>query len=442
MLVASGVILLLILTSGFLMLADAALGAARTGRLEDLAAEGDSRAATLLRLREDPYPPSAAMQAISTLVGMLVGVLAGSGIIAPLARHLTTMVNSLPWLAPIAAGLVLVLGILGLTYLALVAGQLVPRRLGQQHAETIAIFLALPIERLTRSTRPLTRLLDRSAHLILAPLGQPAPAEENTATEEAIRDLVREGAQEGAVEPQTKQVIEGVFRLGEQTVRQIMTPRVDVFAIERHTRIGDMLDTLIEMGYSRFPVYNTTLDDIVGVVHVFDVLRLYRTQNEDALIDAALYPALVVPEHARAATLLAIFRKSQRHMAIVVSELGLVEGVVTLEDVLEQIVGDILDEHDERDPQAITLREDGSWLIDGSLPIDQLKTQLAVSELPDEELYHYGTLAGFVLSLFGRIPQAGDHVHWDGWCFEVVDMDGLRIDKVLLRRVEETEPAA
>jgi putative hemolysin len=203
-----------------------------------------------------------------------------------------------------------------------------------------------------------------------------------------------------------------------------------VYALEADDRIRDVIDDTLESGFSRFPVYEHKLDDVLGVVHARDLLVKLRTGNEQALVREAMRPPLVVPETSPAADLLPLFRKSQQHMAIVVGELGTVEGIVTLEDVLEEIVGEIADEYDDSTELPIVRRDDGSFLIEGRAPIDDVADELNLRELPESG--GFDTLAGLILSLMGRIPRTGEHVDWAGWRFEVVDMDGLRIDKVLV----------
>ena len=246
--------------------------------------------------------------------------------------------------------------------------------------------------------------------------------------------MVREGTEGGAVELQEQQFIESIFKLTDRAVRHIMTPRHDVEMLNADATLSEVMDELLSSGYSRFPIYEGSPDQIIGTVHVRDLLLLYRRQGENAKVREAVSPPLYVPENSRASALLATFRKSRRHMALVVSELGGIEGVVTLEDVLEEIVGEIGDEFDEIETPAVFVREDGSMLVEGSLNVDEVKHLLDVNELPDEETYRFDTLAGFVISILGQIPSTGTVVSWDGWRFEVVDMDGLRVDKVLISR--------
>jgi putative hemolysin len=433
MLVEIGVILLLVLVNGLFAGAELAIISARGGRLQQLAENGDAGAAAALGLREDPTRFLSTIQVGITLIATLAGVFGGASTAATLSETL----RPLPVVGPYAETLALVLVVVGITYLSLVVGELVPKRLALQSAEAIAARLAPAMKRLATFNRPIVALLSLSTEGVLMLLGRRQHVE-TTVTEEDIRQLVREGAQEGSVEPQEEQIIEGVFKLSERTVRQIMTPRVDMEVLDADTAVGDVLNEVIEIGYSRYPVYHEQPDEIIGIVHVRDLLELYHTQGREALVRDAMASPTLVPETTRASLLLTTFRKTQRHMAIVVSELGSVEGVVTLEDVLEEIVGDILDENDEIEAQAITVRDDGSLLIDGSLPIDMLKQRLEIDELPDEEFHQFDTLAGFVLSLLGRIPQPGEWMSWNGWRFEIMDMDGLRIDKVL---VQHEQPA-
>jgi putative hemolysin len=437
MLLEIGVILLLILANGIFASAEMAIVSARSGRLQQLADQGNQGAMQALALRNDPHRFLSTVQIGITLIGALTGVFSG----ATIASRLSVMLADLPVIGPFAEQAAFFVVVAAIAYLSLVVGELVPKRLSLQSAEPVAMRLARTMLVLQKLSYPLVVLLGWSAEVLLTLLGR-RDAAQASVTEEDIRQLVHEGAQEGSVDPQEERVIEGVFKLGERNVRQIMTPRVDVSALDADARVADILDEVIQIGYSRYPVYEESQDEIVGVVHVRDLLYHYRTHGEDAHVRDAMLPPTIVPEHARASLLLATFRRNQRHLAVVVSDLGSIEGVVTLEDVLEEIVGEIRDEHDEIESQAITVRDDGSLLVDGVLPIDRLKQRLGVEELPDEELYHYGTLAGFVLSLLGRIPEPGDSIHWGGWRFEVMDMDGLRIDKMLLDRETPDEDAA
>jgi putative hemolysin len=422
------IILALALANGIFAATELAMVSARRGRLEQRADDGDRGAATALRLQDSPDRFLAAVQVGITLIGTFNGVFAG----ATLADQLAPLMEGLPYIGgPAAAGAAQFLVVLLVTYISLVLGELVPKRIALQSAEAIAAFMARPMAFLARISRPVIWLLTASSSLILHLIGRGNVPEERV-TEEDIKALVREGAEGGGVEPQEQQFIESIFNFSDRAVRHIMTPRRDVEMVEAEASLGEVLDELLESGYSRFPVYEDNPDQIVGTVHVRDLLVLYRRQGETAMVRDVLSPPVYVPENSRASALFPLFRKSRRHMAIVVGELGGVEGVVTLEDVLEEIVGEIDDEYDDASTPPIVRRDDGSLLVEGALSIDQVKRLLDVDALPDEETYRYDTLAGFVISLLGHIPTAGETVRWHSWRFEVLDMDGLRVDKVLI----------
>lgn len=429
-------ILVLILANGVFAGTELAILSVKRGRLEQRAAAGNKGAATALQLRSDPNRFLSSVQVGITLIGTLTGAVGG----ASLAGRLAPALAPLPLVGAYAESVALVLVVLALTYLTLVFGELVPKRIALLRAETYAVLVAAPIALLSRLTSPLVALLAWSTQQVLRLIGLGGVSQERV-TEEDIRHLVREGAQGGAVEPHEEQIIDRVFRFGDRMVRQIMTPRIDMFAVDVDTPLSEVLDEMIASGYSRFPVYEEQPDRIVGVAHVRDVLQLYRSVEATAGLRTILREPLYVPENSRASGLLALFRKHQRHMAIVINETGSVEGIVTLEDVLDEIVGEISEEHETPEAPAVVRREDGSLLIDAMLPVDELKQYLTIAELPEEDEYRYDTLAGFMLSRFGRIPQPGDYIEGAGWYFEVVDMDGLRIDKALVRRVVTPDEA-
>jgi putative hemolysin len=424
------IIVALALANGLFAGTELAMISARRGRLEQRAEEGDAGAAAALKLQDDPDRFLAAVQVGITLISTLSGVFAG----ATLANQLVPVIADLPYIGGAAAqGAAQFLVVLLVTYISLVLGELVPKRIALQSAEDLAGFMARPMSLIARLATPIVWLLSASSTLILRVIGRGNIAEERV-TEEDIRALVREGAEGGSVEPQEQEFIESIFKFSDRAVRHIMTPRHEVETVEADSTLGEVIDDLLASGYSRFPVYEDSPDQVIGTVHVRDLLMLYRKQGEGAQVREAIAAPVYVPENSRASALLATFRKSRRHMALVVGELGGIEGVVTLEDVLEEIVGEIDDEFDDASRPPVVRREDGTLLADGILPIDEVKDLLDVDGLPDEETYRFDTLAGFVISLMGHIPKTGDTVGWGGWRFEVIDMDGLRVDKVLISR--------
>jgi putative hemolysin len=422
-------IIVLVLANGVFAGTELAILGAKRGRLEQKADDGNLGARAALKLQDDPNRFLSSVQVGITLIGILTGAFGGATIAAPLAPFLQTLPVVGPFANQVAFGLV----VLTITYVTLVFGELVPKRIALLKSEAYASMVAPPMALIARISAPIVGLLAFSTQLVLRLVGL-GNAPDVQVTEEDIRALVREGAEGGTVDQHEQEFIESIFKFSDRSVRHIMTPRHDVEMLEADASLGDVLDELLESGYSRFPVYEETPDQIVGTVHVRDLLMLYRRVGEAAQVRDAINQPLYVPENSRASALLATFRKSRRHMALVVGELGGIEGVVTLEDVLEEIVGEIDDEFDDAAIPPVVMRDDGSYLVDGVLPIDEVKQLLDVEELPDEETYRFDTLAGFVISLLGSIPTAGEKVAWGGWIFEVVDMDNLRVDKVLVMR--------
>ncbi|RRR71583.1 MAG: HlyC/CorC family transporter [Candidatus Viridilinea halotolerans] len=429
------IILALILANGVFAGTELAILGAKRGRLEQQAEEGSVGAHAALRLQDDPNYFLSAVQVGITLIGVLTGAFGG----ATLAAQLAPILREIPYIASFADQFALALVVITITYLTLIFGELVPKRIALIKSEAYASLVAPPISFIARLASPLVALLSFSTQLILRLLGF-GNAPEAQVTEDDIRALIREGTEDGTVSFHEQQFIESIFKFSDRAVRHIMTPRRDVEMLDADALLSTVLDELLESGYSRFPVYEESQDQIIGTVHVRDLLMLYRRTGETSRVRDALAPPLYVPENSRASALLATFRKDRRHMAIVVGELGGIEGVVTLEDVLEEIVGEIDDEFDEASPEPVVRREDGSLLAEGSLGIAEVKNLLDVDELPDEETYRYDTLAGLVIALLGRIPTTGDVAEWHQWRFEVVDMDGLRVDKVLIaKRPEEAK---
>jgi putative hemolysin len=421
-------ILMLVIANGIFSGTELAMVSARRGRLQQKADDGDSRAAAALMLQDDPNRLLSTVQVGITVISTLTGVFGGASI----AALITPFVATLPYVGHQADALSLGIVVLGLSYLSLVIGELVPKRMALQHAEWIAIRMAVPMTIISTVTRPLVAILTGSTEILLRLFGQHT-TNNSAVTEDDIRQLVREGTQSGAVEHHEREIIESVFSLGDLTVRQVMTPRTDVYGLEANALLSAVVDDLLNSGFSRAPVYEKDLDHVVGVVHARDILRLVRSGELNVAVRTAMRPPLFVPEQSRAATLLALFKKNQQHLAVVVGELGTVEGIITLEDVLEEIVGDIADEYDDVASQHIVKRDDGSFLVDGITSIDEVvqRTELVVQD-PDSA--RFDTLAGYVLTLLGYIPQAGTVVDANGWRLEVMDMDGLRIDKVLIRK--------
>jgi putative hemolysin len=434
-LLESVIIFLLILANGFFAASEIAVVSARRSRLQQMADAGRRRAGQALELAEHPDRFLATVQIGITLISTFASAFGGASISHVIAGWLA----SIPALAPYAETLALVIVVIAITYLSLVIGELTPKRLALRHAEGIAMAAAPVMNGLARLARPVVALLTSSANVILRLLGQ-GRATAAAVTEEDILYLTREGAASGAVEPGEAQFITRVFQFTDRLVRAVMTPRPEIVALEVDTPLPEAVNICITSGYSRLPVYQETLDTIVGIVFAKDLLRALTMQEPPHLRELS-HPAIFVPEHQHIDDLLAIFRREGEHLALVVDEYGQVVGLLTLEDVLEELVGEIEDEYDVPEDRAIVQREDGSWLVDGKEAYETVQRVVGLPEIPSEEHGLYTSLAGFILARLGRIPSVGDTLRADGFVLEVVDMDGRRIDRVLIRPAPDATPA-
>jgi putative hemolysin len=332
-------------------------------------------------------------------------------------------------LAPFSAEIAYTVVVIAITYLSLIIGELVPKQLALRAPERVAALVAPIIDLLSRISTPAVWLLDASSRLVLRLLGSQAPPRE-TVTEEEVRTLIAEGTRTGVFHAREQEMISRVLRLADRPVRSIMTPRVELVWLDVEDDPADLARVIKESGHSRFVIGKGSLDDVLGIVHVrslLDACLAGRTLD----LHAAVRPALVLHDNMPVLRALEALRQARVSMGLVVDEYGEVEGVVTVEDVLEAVVGDMPERRLGEEP-ALVEREDGSLLIDGMLAIDEVKLALGFDSVPDEGSYH--TLAGFILAQLGRVPQEGATVAYGGWRFEVVDMDGRRMDKVLVRR--------
>ena len=428
------IVLALVLVNGYFAMSELAVVSARRARLEARARKGGRGARQALALSRDPGRMLSTVQIGITLVGIAAGAFGGARLAEPLAGVLAEV----PGLARFSAELAYTLVVIAITYVSLIIGELVPKHLALRAPERIAIFVAPTVDLLSRIATPAVWLLQASSRLVLRLLGSEAqPAQ--TVTEEEVRTLIAEGTRTGVFHQQEQEMIGRVLRLADRPVRAIMTPRVELVWLDVEAEPDEIARVVRESGHSRYVVGKRNLDDVIGVVHVRALLDACLAGQPPDL-RTAVRPMLVVPDGMPVLRALEALRQARVSMALVVDEYGDVEGVVTVEDVLEAVVGDMPERRLGEEP-AIVRREDGSMLMDGMLSTDDLKLALGVDELPDEASYH--TLAGFVLDQLGRIPEEGQAVAYGGWRFEVVDMDGRRIDKVLVRRAaarEEEQP--
>ncbi|WP_270934275.1 hemolysin family protein [Falsiroseomonas oryzae] len=429
-------ILLLVLLNGAFAMSELAIVSARRARLMAMQRKGSTAAAAALALADDPQRFLPTVQVGITLVGILAGAFGGarlSGGIAELLAHV-------PVLAPAATEIAFILVVMLITYLSLILGELVPKQLALRHPEAIATLVARPLSWLSRATSPVIWLLSASSALVLRLFGRHDPAGQ-AVTEEEVKAVVAEGATSGAIETEERQMIERVLRLADKPVRALMTPRTELEWIDRTAPATDVAVRLRASGVTRFVVADGRVDNVVGVVAAKDLLDQVL-EGAPLSIQAATRQPLVLPDTLSALDALERLRGDPIGMALVLDEYGSFEGVVTASDLLEAIVGELGPAPAEASPPAVR-RHDGSLLLDGMMASDELKSRLELPDLPREGTYH--TVAGLMLALLQRVPKEGDRIAWAGWRFEIIDMDGRRVDKVLATREDAAEaqpPAA
>lgn len=418
-------IFLLLIANGVFAMSEIAVVSSRKARLQKRAREGDARSAVALELAEAPDRFFSTIQIGITLIGILAGAFGG----ATIAEQLGERIGSVPPLAPYGEAIGLVVVVLAITYLSLVVGELVPKRLALNNPEGVASTVARPMRVLSRVAAPAVHLLSASTNAALKLL-RARPSTEPPITEEEIRVLVEQGTRAGVFEEAEREMVESIFRLGDRRVGAIMTPRLEIVWLDAKQPADRIKRRIIESHYSSFPVCEGSLDNVLGVIKAKEMLS--RCMADEPLdLTATLRQPLFVPESRSALQVLDTFKQSRTHFALVIDEYGAVEGLVTINDILEAIVGDLPLPGGEAEQYAIR-REDGSWLLDGALSIDEFKEIFLVGQMPGEERGVYHTLAGFVMTHLGRIPAAADRFEWGGLLFEVLDMDGKRVDKVLV----------
>jgi putative hemolysin len=421
---------LLVVANGVLAMAETAVVSAKKTKLRKLAAKGDVGAGQALELAEHPARFLALVEFWLTLSGMIAGVLAGAKLAAQFSLWLAAR---WPEWAAHAGWLSLTAVTLGLTSLMLVFGELVPKRVGLAYPEKVASLLAGTMRALAWLAAPLLRLFEFCTELLVKLLGiKPRSAADNV-SEDEVRALVEQGLHAGVFQRAEKEMVEGVLALDQLSIMRVMTPRPKIVFLNLDDPEEANWRKIVTSGHSYFPVYQTQRDKIVGMVAV-KALWAHSAIGLPTTLKNLLLPPLFVPETFSASQLLEQFKKTGKHIAVVTDEFGAVQGLVTLIDVLEAIVGDLPSPGDRANPE-VKQREDGSWLIDATLPTGELKTLLGLeSALPQEGHADYQTVGGLMVTQLARIPTAGDYFEWSGWRFEVVDMDKRRVDKVLIAR--------
>ncbi|MCK8783669.1 hemolysin family protein [Roseomonas sp. NAR14] len=424
------VIFLLVLLNGAFAMSELAIVSARRGRLLAMQRNGSAGAAAALELADNPQRFLPTVQIGISLIGVLAGAFGGARLSVPVADAL----KLIPALQGVADQLAFTIVVLAISYLSLILGELVPKQLALRNPEGIASFMARPMAALARITGSVVWVLSGSSALVLRLLGATGPVDQGV-TEEEVKAVVAEGAEAGALEREERHMIERVLRLADKPVRALMTPRTEVEWIDRAASPEEVAGKLRAAGVTRLVVADGRIDNVVGVVATKDLLDQLLA-GETLSLARALRQPMVLPDSLSALDGLERLRHDSLGLALVIDEYGSFEGVVTAADLLEAIVGEI-GAAPEPTPDSAVQRHDGSLLLDGMMPSDELRARLDLPALPYEGTYH--TVAGLMLALLQRIPREGDRIVWAGWRFEIVDMDGRRVDKVL---ASKEEPAA
>ena len=418
-------VFILILANGLFSMSEIAVLSARKARLQAQVESGNLNAEAALALAEAPDKFLSTVQVGITLIGILAGAVGGETI----AKTISPYLQNVPLIGPYSESFSLAIVVSIITYFQLVLGELTPKQIGLHNAERIAMMVARPMNILSRIASPVVSLLTFSTNGVIRLL-RIKPSDDPVVTREEVVIMMEQGAEEGIFEPIKEEMVEQVFRLGDQRVNDLMTPRPEVKMLDLEEPVEKIREHIIATGHSRYPVVRGDEDNIVGIVLARDLLSQSLT-NQQIDLEAIIRPALIIPEGIPVFDVLERFKADKSQIAIVIDEYGELQGLMTFNDLLEEIVGDVPEFGDPADPEA-TIRPDGSWLIDGMYSVDDFKELLDIKALPDETENYYQTIGGFVMSYLGRIPEAGDRFEWDQFQFEVLDMDWRRVDKVLV----------
>ncbi len=420
------IVVVLSVVNGLLAMSELAVVSARPARLRTMAEQGNTGAATAIKLAEDPGKFLSSVQIGITLVGILSGAFSG----ATLGLRLTAWFKSIGMADNVADVLGVGLVVVFITYVSLIVGELVPKQIALRDAEGIAARVAPAMKTLAAIGSPLVWLLDLSGKAVLTLLGQGGEAEE-TVTEEEVKTIIAEATTAGVIETDEHSMISGVMRLADRSARGLMTPRLDVDVVDLADDGEEIRRTILDTHRSRLLVQDGDADSIIGVVAIKDIIGVFAN-GQPLELRRFVQPVPVVMDHADALDVVRAIRNSTVHMALVVDEYGHFEGIVTSADILEVITG-VFQEETGDDP-AIVKREDGSYLVAGWMPVDEFSEKLKVTIPRDAK---YETVAGYVLSIINRLPSVGETFEHNGWKFEVVDLDGRRIDKIMMTQLDQ-----
>jgi putative hemolysin len=425
-------VVVLTLINGILSMSELAVVSSRSARLKDMANRGNKGAKAALKLIEDPSRFLSSVQIGITLVGILAGTVSG----ATLAERLGAWLNEYTLLENHGETVAMIIVVTCITYVTLVLGELVPKRVAMANPERIAVVASRPMQLLARFSAPAVWLLKGSTDFLLRLIGH-AHVKQSAITEDEVKSLIAEGTREGIFVLREKEMIEGVLRLADRSVMAIMTPRVDVAWIDVNADAEGILTAIEAHSHSRLLVCEGVVDRPVGFLHTKDLLPL-AMRGQPVALDKIMTPPLVIPDRTPVLALLERFQREGVHMGVVIDEYSSLEGVVTVTDVLEAIAGE-LPERGEESSQMLVQREDGSWLVDGTMPVDEFEDKTNIRKLRGTGDFH--TIAGFAINELGHLPSAGEHFTFGRHRFEVVDMDGLRIDKLLVTPLMIEEPS-
>ncbi|WP_027083493.1 MULTISPECIES: hemolysin family protein [unclassified Lysobacter] len=425
------IVFLLMVCNAFFAMSEMAVMTSRKSRLRHMASTSP-RAQKALELSESPESFLSAVQLWITLLSLLTGYFGGESMGEKIAAPLRDM----PALAPYATyigrgtGFIVVLFFFGLI------GELVPKRIGTLRPEAIATLVAYPMDFFAKIAKPFVILLSTSTRVLLRLLRLSGGSDE-AVTEEEIRMLVSEGHEQGVIDADERKMMNRVLSLGDRTTESLMTPRMRIVWLDASAETAENLEALHAAPFSRFPVYRGSDQDVVGILEAKSLLRAVGRGELPSLFESLREP-LFVSESTPALKLLEIFREEQQSLALVVDEYGDISGLVTVNDLMGAVIGRIQGDNDDS-ATGVVVRDDGSLLVDGSLGVEELRELLGAATLPGEDEHDFHTAAGMVIAQFGRIPHAGEHFDWNGWRIEVVDLDGPRVDKLLMQRVPATE---
>ncbi len=424
-------IFLLILANGIFAMSEIAVVSVRKTRLQQLANEGDDKAEAVLQLVDKPTRFLSTIQIGITLIGIMAGAIGG----ARITEKLGTLLMPISWLAPYHEAVGFGIVVLVTTYFSLILGELLPKHIAMTNPEKVAELVVKPMRFLSMAAAPAVKVLSWSSESLSRLFGIPI-VKEQPVSEEEIKVMIDQGIEHGMFEEAERDMIEGVFDLSDKHVDALMTPRSDIVWIDINETLPEIQRVIRESDHSRFPVCDGSLDTVLGVIRAKDILHCVMTEEQFDPRKWMRTP-LYIPESAPVLKALETFKKSRQHVALIVDEYGVVQGFVTVYDILEAIVGDIPSLDDNEEPMIVQ-RTDGSWLLDGLLPMEEFNEVFQIDKIPEG---NFLTLGGFIMAQLGRIPSTAEHFEWNDLRIEVMDMDGNRVDKVLVVPLSEDKKA-